>query len=358
MLTANTVAAGLDWPVDLQHDLPFSFRPEARLARPAPARRRDSHCLSRFLRYLLAQVRDHAVYFYNIVRFRGHCQRRSLTRAPSHVCAGPPLTRRIFSHCSISFCCQRQRRPLTRAPLHICARPSLTCHLYSNLFRMINERLDEQDRGFKEKMKNRFETKDTQFELFKKAIKNTNHRLKELQLRMSQLRLGDIGIQEGKSGELHKIAKAGGRRITPPEPQQPQPLLPSQPLRLLRQPPMMSKSSMSQPPSPPSQPPPLQRYQSSLHQSRQLPSSMFSAGRYQLHSASSMVLSQITDRSQVLKLGALSPPESNLRVSYESCTSALLRKRSKYLMIVLALTMFKKELVKYQLPIPPSHTSN
>ena len=48
-------------------------------------------------------------------------------------------------------------------------------------------------------------------------------------------------------------------------------------------------TSMSQPPPPPSQPPPLQYYQSSLHQSRHLPSSPFSAGRQQLHSIPSMI---------------------------------------------------------------------
>ena len=51
----------------------------------------------------------------------------------------------------------------------------------------------------------------------------------------------------------------------------------------------MPQTSMSQPPPPPSQPPPLQYYQSPLHQSRQLPSSPFSAGRQQFQSKPSMI---------------------------------------------------------------------
>ena len=137
---------------------------------------------------------------------------------------------------------------------------------------MLSERLDE---------------RDNKFEALKELIKNTNQRLEELQLRVPRPRLEDVGIQEGKSGELEGIAtEAGGRVITPPEPQRQQPLLPSQPPRLPSQPPMMPQSSMSQPPPPPSQPPPLQHYQSPLHQSR--PSSPFSAGRQEVHSAPSM----------------------------------------------------------------------
>ena len=114
----------------------------------------------------------------------------------------------------------------------------------ADLFRILNSRFDEQEKRFKEM--------DGHFKAF----------------------------QEGKSGELEGIATGAGKRIiTPPEPQREQPLLPSQPPRLLPQPPMMPQSSMSQPPPPPSQPPPLQYYQSSLHQSRHLPSSPFLAGR-------------------------------------------------------------------------------
>ena len=57
----------------------------------------------------------------------------------------------------------------------------------------------------------------------------------------------------------------------------------------LPQTPMVSHPSMSQLPPPPLQPPPLQHYQPPLHQSRQLPSSPFSASPHQLHSAPSMI---------------------------------------------------------------------
>ena len=141
----------------------------------------------------------------------------------------------------------------------------------------MNEHFDEQEKMFKEKM-------DSRFEAFHEDINNTNQHLKERQLRVPQPLLARMSIQEGKSGGLERIVtEAGRRKITPPEPQQ-QPLLPSQPSRLLSQSPMMS-----QPPPPPSQPPPLQHHQSPLHQSRQLPSSPFLAGRQQLHSAPSMI---------------------------------------------------------------------
>ena len=117
---------------------------------------------------------------------------------------------------------------------------------------------------------------------------NTNQCPEELQLRVPRPRLADVGIQEGKSGELEGIATEAGE-ITPPEPQRQQPLLPSQPPRLPPQPPMMPPTSMSQPPPPPSQPPPLQYYQSPLHQPRRLPSSPFSASRQQFHSIPSMM---------------------------------------------------------------------
>ena len=107
---------------------------------------------------------------------------------------------------------------------------------------------------------------------------------------MPRPRLADVDIQEGKSGELEGIAtEARERRITPPEPQRQQPLLPLQPPRLPPQPAMIPQTRMSQTPPPPSQPPPLQYYQSPLHQSRHLPSSPFSAGRQQFYSIPSMI---------------------------------------------------------------------
>ena len=51
-------------------------------------------------------------------------------------------------------------------------------------------------------MDSRFEIQDNNFEALQEDINNTNQRLKELQLRVQRPRLEDMGIQEGKSGEL------------------------------------------------------------------------------------------------------------------------------------------------------------
>ena len=147
----------------------------------------------------------------------------------------------------------------------------------ADYFRMLKSRLDEQEKR-----------SDSHFEALQEDLRNTNQHLEELQLRVPRPYLADVGIQEGKSGELEGIATEAGE-ITSPEPQRQQPLLPSQPPRLPPLPPMMPQTSMSQPPPPPSQPPPLQYYQSPLHQSRHLPSSPFSAGRLQFHSTPSMI---------------------------------------------------------------------
>ena len=145
----------------------------------------------------------------------------------------------------------------------------------SDLFRMLSESFDEHNKNC---------------EALQEDIKNTSQRLEELQLRVPRSCLADMGIQEGKFDELEGIAtEAGGRRITPPELQRQQLLLPTQLSRLLPQPPMIPQSSMSQPPPPPSQLQPLQYYQSQLNQSRKLHSSPFSAGRQQLHSPPSMI---------------------------------------------------------------------
>ena len=72
----------------------------------------------------------------------------------------------------------------------------------ADLFLMMNERFDEQKR-FKEEM-------DSQ-----KDIKNSNHRLEQLQLRVPRAHLADMGIQEWKSGELKEIAtEVSGKRPT------------------------------------------------------------------------------------------------------------------------------------------------
>ena len=55
-----------------------------------------------------------------------------------------------------------------------------------NLFRIMNERFDEQ-KSFKEEM-------DSRFEALQEDIKNTNQRLEELKLQVPQPRLADMGI--------------------------------------------------------------------------------------------------------------------------------------------------------------------
>ena len=105
----------------------------------------------------------------------------------------------------------------------------------ADYFRMLNSRLDEQDKISKES--------NSRFEALQEDLRNTNQRLEELELRVPRPRLADVAIQEGKSGELEGIAtEAGERRITPPEAQRQQPLLPSQPPRLPPQPPMMPQN--------------------------------------------------------------------------------------------------------------------
>ena len=64
-------------------------------------------------------MREHAVYFHHIMRFRHHRQRPPLPRA-FHICTGPSLARRLYSHHLDHFCCQPQRSPLTRGPSHTC----------------------------------------------------------------------------------------------------------------------------------------------------------------------------------------------------------------------------------------------
>ena len=154
--------------------------------------------------------------------------------------------------------------------------------LYRILCEHMDSRFDEQEKRSKER--------DSRFEALQEDLKKTNQRLEELQLRVPRSRIADVGVQEGKSGELEGVAtEAGERRITPHEPQRQQPLLPSRPPRLPPQPPMChSHRCLSH----------LRRhrslhccntYQSPLHQPRHLPSSPFSAGRQQLHSTSPMI---------------------------------------------------------------------
>ena len=81
---------------------------------------------------------------------------------------------------------------------------------FADLFRMMTEGFDEQDR-FNEEM-------DSHFEAFQEDNQNTNQRVEELQLRVPWPRLAGLGIQVGTSGELEEITtEASGRRITPLE---------------------------------------------------------------------------------------------------------------------------------------------
>ena len=77
----------------------------------------------------------------------------------------------------------------------------------ADYFRMRNSRLDEQEKR-----------SDSRFEALQEDLRNTIQRLEELQLRVPRPRLADMGVQEGKSGELEEIAtEAEEKRITQPE---------------------------------------------------------------------------------------------------------------------------------------------
>ena len=113
----------------------------------------------------------------------------------------------------------------------------------ADYFRMLDSRLDEQEKRFnsrfderEKRFNNRFDEQekrsDSRYEALQEDLRITNQRLEELELRVPRPRLADVGIQEGKSGELEGIATEA-REMTPPEPQRQQPLLPSQSSRLL-----------------------------------------------------------------------------------------------------------------------------
>ena len=72
----------------------------------------------------------------------------------------------------------------------------------ADCFRMLNSRFDEQEKK-----------SDSRFEALQEDLSNTNQRLEERQLRVPQPRLADVGVQEGKSGELEGIATEAGKRI-------------------------------------------------------------------------------------------------------------------------------------------------
>ena len=63
-------------------------------------------------------------------------------------------------------------------------------------------------------MNGHFKKQDKKFEAFHEGMKNSDKRLEGLQLQVPRPRLADVGIREGKSGELKRIAiNAGGRNI-------------------------------------------------------------------------------------------------------------------------------------------------
>ena len=77
----------------------------------------------------------------------------------------------------------------------------------ADYFKMLNSRLDEQEKR-----------SDSRFEALQEDLRNTIQRLEELQLWVPWPRLADVGVQEGKSGELEGIAtEAGEIRFTQSE---------------------------------------------------------------------------------------------------------------------------------------------
>ena len=75
----------------------------------------------------------------------------------------------------------------------------------ADYFRMLNSRLDEQEK----RSDGRYEA------LLQEDLRNTNQRLEELQLRVPRPRLADVGIQEGKSGELEGSPPRLGKEELP-----------------------------------------------------------------------------------------------------------------------------------------------
>ena len=85
----------------------------------------------------------------------------------------------------------------------------------ADYFRMLNSRLDEQEKRFNNRFDEQEKRSDSRYEALQEDLRNTNQRLGKLQLRVPQPRLTDVGIQEGKSGELEGIATEDGERELP-----------------------------------------------------------------------------------------------------------------------------------------------
>ena len=85
---------------------PAVLLPPANTPSGAPADPSSRFLLPELFSALSPRSGAHAVYFHFIVRFRRHRQRLPLTRAPPHICAEPPLARRLYSYRISRFCCQ------------------------------------------------------------------------------------------------------------------------------------------------------------------------------------------------------------------------------------------------------------
>ena len=77
----------------------------------------------------------------------------------------------------------------------------------ADYFRMLNSRFDKQEKISKER--------DSRFEALQEDLRKTNQRLEELQLRVPRPGLPDVGIEEGKPGELEGIATVAGEEELP-----------------------------------------------------------------------------------------------------------------------------------------------
>ena len=88
----------------------------------------------------------------------------------------------------------------------------------ADYFRVLNSRLDEREKRFNNRFDEQEKRSDSHFAALQEDLRNTIQRLEELQLRVPRPRLADVGVQEGKSGELEGIiSEAGETRINQPK---------------------------------------------------------------------------------------------------------------------------------------------
>ena len=84
------------------------------------------------LRYLLARVREHAVYLHYIAHVRRHREHHPLTRVLSHNYAGSPLARRPYYH-RLSHFLLTPTAPLDSSSVsHLCRAPTGSSSLFSS----------------------------------------------------------------------------------------------------------------------------------------------------------------------------------------------------------------------------------